>query len=455
MNMKSIFHTGIEAGDGSTPSFSLKDAVLEGGSLTERIHGKSNYEYVLSDPAIIKLLCEGMEAYSTLFMRKAVKEYDGFSNLGLIVDVGGCTGTTLGIIVAEYPHIKGINLIYQRRRAYWWDMFVEVPKGDHLTQDKGKLIVMDSILPNNPQTDVHTKYTSGMDIIQLTSLEGKERTKDEFETLATKAGFVEFKAVYYVYGQPHDVETKKPYLSNGVSLAQLRALTGRGATEFSLKDAVLEGRNLTERIHGKSNYELIISNPETLKVMHDGMTAHSTTLMKKTIKIYDGFSSFDSIVDVGGGTGTTLGIIVAKYPHIKGINFDLPQVVQHAPSYNGVEHIGGDMFVEVPKGDAILLEFILHNWNDEKCIKLLKNCYEALSDKGKLIVMDSILSNNPQTNDHAKYASGMDIIMLTNLEGKERTKDEFETLATKAGFAEFKIICYVYGMWIMELMKSV
>ncbi|KAL0314294.1 UNVERIFIED_CONTAM: Caffeic acid 3-O-methyltransferase [Sesamum angustifolium] len=181
---------------------------------------------------------------------------------------------------------------------------------------------------------------------------------------------------------------------NGVSFAQLRAVTGRGAMGFSLKDAVLEGGNLTQRIHGKSNYELIFSNPETAKVMNDGMKAHSTALMRKTVKVYDGFSSLSSIVDVGGGTGTTLGIIVAKR-----------------------RAYGGDMFVEVPKGDAILLK--------------------------------------PQTDAHAKYASGMDIIMLTHLEGKERTKNEFETLATKAGFVEFKVVCYVYGMWIMELMKSV
>ncbi|KAL0360215.1 UNVERIFIED_CONTAM: Caffeic acid 3-O-methyltransferase [Sesamum radiatum] len=185
------------------------------------------------------------------------------------------------------------------------------------------------------------------------------------------------------------------------------------------------------------------------------MRAHSTVLMKKTIKIYDDFSSLSSLVDVGGGTGTALAIIIAKYPHINGVNFDLPEVVQNAPSYHGIKYIGGDMFVEVPKGDAILLKCILHNWSDEKCIKLLKNCYEALPNKGKLIVMDSILPINLQTNVHAKYAVGMDVIMSAKLEGKERTKDEFETLATKAGFAKFKIISYVYGLWIMEFIKSV
>ncbi|KAK4391104.1 Caffeic acid 3-O-methyltransferase [Sesamum angolense] len=80
--------------------------------------------------------------------------------------------------------------------------------------------------------------------------------------------------------------------------------------------------------------------------------------MRKAVKVYDGFGSLGSIVDVGGGTGATLAIIVANYPSVCGINFDLPQVLRNAPSYNGIEHIGGDMFVEVPKGDAILLKQI-------------------------------------------------------------------------------------------------
>ncbi|KAI3464492.1 hypothetical protein Pfo_021155 [Paulownia fortunei] len=240
---------------------------------------------------------------------------------------------------------------------------------------------------------------------------------------------------------------------SGVSFAQFQAFLSKGGTmEFSLKDAVLEGGKLFERIYGKSYYQFMVSDPESGKMFNDVMGAHSTVLMKKVVKIYDGFEGLSSIVNVGGGTGATLDILVSKYPSIQGINFDLPQVVQTAPSYLGN---GGDMFLEVPKGDDILLKFILHNWGDDQCTILLKNCYKALPNKGKLIVMDYILPNTPQTDVHSKYASQMDIIMSTVLGGKERTEDEFEAMANKAGFAEFKIVCYVYGMWIMEFIKLV
>ncbi|KAK4429672.1 Caffeic acid 3-O-methyltransferase [Sesamum alatum] len=245
---------------------------------------------------------------------------------------------------------------------------------------------------------------------------------------------------------------------NGVSLAPLRAsvVATRGPmSEFSIQDAILKGGNFTEKVYGKSAYELLISKPETSKIFNNAMRARSTVQMKKAIKIYDGFTSLGSIVDVGGGTGTALAIIIANCPSIRGINFDLPQVVQNAPSYNGIEHIGGDMFVEIPRGDAILLKYILHNWDDENCNKLMKNCYTALPNKGKLILMDYILPTCPQTDDHSKYVSVMNILMSTMMEGKERTEDEFKGLAAKVGFTEFKVVCYVYGMSIMELIKSV
>ncbi|KAL0438070.1 UNVERIFIED_CONTAM: Caffeic acid 3-O-methyltransferase [Sesamum latifolium] len=240
---------------------------------------------------------------------------------------------------------------------------------------------------------------------------------------------------------------------NGVSCAKYWAFASAG--DLCFKDAVLGGGNFSERNNGKSYYDIVMSNPEHSKMFNDAMAAHSTMLMRKAVKVYDGFARLGSIVDVGGGTGATLAMIIANYPSIHGINFDLPQVVQNAPTYNGIEHIGGDMFVEVPKGDAILLKFVLHNWDDEKCVKLLKNCYKALPNNGKVIVMDDMLPDSLQTSPHAKYIFALNAVMLTVFEGKERTEDELKALATKAGFAEFKVVCCVYDMTIIEFIKSV
>ena len=70
----------------------------------------------------------------------------------------------------------------------------------------------------------------------------------------------------------------------------------------------------------------------------------------------DGFGSIGSLVDVGGGTGGAVAEVVKAYPHIKGVNFDLPHVVATAPAYDGVSHVGGDMFESIPCADAIFMK---------------------------------------------------------------------------------------------------
>ncbi|KAH9606631.1 hypothetical protein KSS87_013067, partial [Heliosperma pusillum] len=103
----------------------------------------------------------------------------------------------------------------------------------------------------------------------------------------------------------------------------------------------------------------------------------------------------------------------------------------------GVEHISGDMFESVPQGDAILMKWIIHDWDDEKCMHLLKNCYASLPEKGKVIIIEGMLPEIPLPTIEAKAISQMDIAMLTQMEeGKERTKEEFTALSHAAGFLD-------------------
>ncbi|KHF98857.1 Caffeic acid 3-O-methyltransferase [Gossypium arboreum] len=129
-------------------------------------------------------------------------------------------------------------------------------------------------------------------------------------------------------------------------------------------------------------YQYKSLNPENAKRHDTAMTNLSKIIMKKILERYNGFQGVTTLVDVGGGYGVTLNIIISRYPSIKGINYELPHVVQEAPSFPGIEHVGGDMFSTVPKADTIMMKEVLHNWDDEHCLKLLKNCYEALEEKG-------------------------------------------------------------------------
>ncbi|PHT53548.1 hypothetical protein CQW23_08010 [Capsicum baccatum] len=106
-----------------------------------------------------------------------------------------------------------------------------------------------------------------------------------------------------------------------------------------------------------------------------------------------------------------------------------------------VEQVGGDMFVIVPKADAILMKWICHDWSDDHCIKLLKNCYEALPANGKVIIAECILPEAPDTSAATKSKVHGDIIMLAhNPGGKERNEKEFEALVKGASFRGFHLV---------------
>lgn len=101
------------------------------------------------------------------------------------------------------------------------------------------------------------------------------------------------------------------------------------------------------------------------------------------------------------------------------------------------------------------MQWILHDWSDDHCLKLLKNCYKALPDNGKVIILESILPLAPETNLTAKSIFQLDMLMLAyNPGGKERTEKELEKLAKEAGFASLNLVCSAYGYWVMECHKK-
>ncbi|KAK1560103.1 hypothetical protein Q3G72_022168 [Acer saccharum] len=243
---------------------------------------------------------------------------------------------------------------------------------------------------------------------------------------------------------------------NGVSLGPVMALTQDKVFLDSwsqLKDAVLEGGIPFNRVHGMHAFEYPGLDPRFNQVFNKAMN-NTTKVIKNILEIYKGFENVKQLVDVGGGLGVTLEAIAAKYPHIKGINFDLPHVIQHAPHYPGVEHVGGDMFESVPKGDAIFMKWILHDWSDEHCLKLLKNCYKSIPEDGKLIVVESVLPDFPETNTATKAAFQVDVLMMTqNPGGKERSRQEYMALATGAEFSGIRFETSACNSWVMEFYK--
>jgi flavonol 3-O-methyltransferase/caffeic acid 3-O-methyltransferase len=222
-----------------------------------------------------------------------------------------------------------------------------------------------------------------------------------------------------------------------------------------LKNAVLDGGLPFEKAYGMPAFKYHGTDSRFNCVFNEAMKNHSTIITKKLLESYRGFDDIGTLVDVGGGIGVTVQAITSKYPHIKGVNFDLPHVISEAPSYPGVRHVCGDMFKKVPSGDAILMKWILHDWTDEHCATLLRNCYEALPADGKVIVMEFILPVNPaDATRNAQVVFTADMVMLTHTPGgKERYQREFEVLARGAGFSGVKATYIYANAWVIEFTK--
>ncbi|KAK4766092.1 hypothetical protein SAY87_007734 [Trapa incisa] len=245
----------------------------------------------------------------------------------------------------------------------------------------------------------------------------------------------------------------------GVSLAPILALSFHPANmkfwSFG-KTAILDGVSPFEKANGLPLFQYGSVLPSFNYIFNRAMVAMSTVEMEEILKVYRGFQGLKSLVDVAGGTGKCLSMVVSKHPSIKGINFDLPHVVGEAPSYPGsVEHVGGDMFVGVPQGEAIMIKETLHDWDDECCIQLLKNCYEALPAKGKVIAINILMPEVPDSSAASKYITEMDIGMLMLFHSQERTIKQYEALSVASGFSEFRVSDKIaQSVWtVMEFCK--
>ncbi|KAF6159818.1 hypothetical protein GIB67_022200 [Kingdonia uniflora] len=192
---------------------------------------------------------------------------------------------------------------------------------------------------------------------------------------------------------------------------------------YYLKDAVIDGGIPFYKAHGMGLFDYHATDSRFNMFFNKVMSNQSMIFTKKILEMYKGFEGSETIVDVAGGTGTTLKMIISKYPTIKGVNFDLPHSV-------------------------------IHNWSDERSLKCLKNCYAALPEDGKVIIVEAIAPEFPETNSVANSVFHIDCIMLATLSGgKERTEKEFEALAKEAGFADFQVISCAYNNWVMEFRK--
>lgn len=210
-----------------------------------------------------------------------------------------------------------------------------------------------------------------------------------------------------------------------------------------LLESVKTGESQFERMFGSPFYDYFAQNAEANEIFNSAMTSFSYLEDSLILTSYD-FSPIHTLVDIGGGQGDLLTSILQANPTIKGVLFDLPQVVQSASQYieakglaKRCEIISGNYFESVPQdADTYMLKRVIHGWDDERAVALLKSCHRAMPEKGKLLLIDMVI---PSGNEPF-LGKLVDLHMLLVRTGYERTEAEFRKLLDMAGFKLTKII---------------
>lgn len=188
------------------------------------------------------------------------------------------------------------------------------------------------------------------------------------------------------------------------------------------------------REFGREFFDYLTDNPDYATVYNELMEFASREHPEQlfgALAEYD-FSQFSLVCDVGGGRGHFLCHLLAEIPHLEGVILDLPRVVNEPDrrwaSKLGVSdrctYIGGDMFEHVPEADAYFLKWILHNWDDENCRQILSTVHESAPTDGRLFILETLVPGPGSTD----YAKRLDITMMTQVGGRERTQAEYRKL---------------------------
>ncbi|XP_027330578.1 probable O-methyltransferase 3 [Abrus precatorius] len=198
-----------------------------------------------------------------------------------------------------------------------------------------------------------------------------------------------------------------------------------------------------ETTHGILFWDYANREPKFNHLFNNAMTCDARLVTSMVIeKCKWVFAGLESLVDVGGGTGTMAKAIAKSFPQLECIVFDLPHVVAGLQETENLRYVGGDMFKEIPPTDAILLKWILHDWNDDECMNILKKCKEAITRKGKggkVIIIDIVMDTEKSDNESVETQLMLDMLMMVLVTGKERNKKEWVKLITSAGFSDYKI----------------
>ena len=209
-----------------------------------------------------------------------------------------------------------------------------------------------------------------------------------------------------------------------------------------LGHSVRTGENAFEALHGVDIWTHRRGEPEHNAIFNDNMSALSAVVADAVAEAYD-FAGLSTVVDVGGGQGVLLEAVLARHQHLTGTVFDLPHVVAQGPTPQATQSVAsrwsatsGSFFEAVPAADCYLAKAILHDWPDDPCVEILRNCRAALRPGGVVLVVETLIGRP----GHEVDAAFSDLNMLVLPGGRERRDHEYAALFDAADLQLTKVV---------------
>jgi hypothetical protein len=228
-----------------------------------------------------------------------------------------------------------------------------------------------------------------------------------------------------------------------------------------LLQTVRTGESARKRMTGNDGFGLLDRDPSAASTFNLAQVQRTRLVAKEVARHYS-FSGVRTIVDVGGGHGVLLEAVLRANPGVRGVLFDRPHaiagaraLVEQAGVADCCELIPGDFFESLPAGaDVYLLKNIIHDWDDDRAARILRNCHDAMADGGCILLVELVLPDRLDGSASHRAIVHDDLAMMLGPGGKERTEHEFRELLMCSGFSLIGVRSIGIGYSILEARKA-
>ncbi|HEX6451905.1 MAG TPA: methyltransferase [Trebonia sp.] len=209
-----------------------------------------------------------------------------------------------------------------------------------------------------------------------------------------------------------------------------------------LLETTRTGKTAADRYYGKTFFNWVNEDPEKVQIQNQAFAWVTRELRQG---MFEGYRLPEGTVvaDIGGADGSMIARLLADEPDRRGIVFDQPEVIPAADKFladsnlsGRVTTMAGDFFKSVPAADVYVLSYVLHDWDDEECRRILGNIANAANPGARLVIVEAVIPPGDQPHP----AKVIDVTMLAMNHGRERTEEQYRALLDSAGFTLDRVV---------------